>query len=129
MLEAIWYHLYNLKHTKNMENTHGRVLLLVKLQVFSLNCTTDTKSCKVSYIINQYLNWNSSDKKICRNGNHSNAVSAIYRTLRFLFSPIKLLNYYDVTKTNSKAIFLTSVFKFWLAWRLEEKHMLALYKI
>ena len=27
---AIWHHLYNLK---NIENTHGRVLLLVKLQV------------------------------------------------------------------------------------------------
>ena len=26
---AIWYHLYNLK---NMKNTHGGVLILVKLQ-------------------------------------------------------------------------------------------------
>ena len=34
MLCAIWYHLYNLKSVKN---THGGVLLLVKLQVlFSL---------------------------------------------------------------------------------------------
>ena len=29
MLCAIWYHLYNLK---NVKNTHGRVLLLVKLK-------------------------------------------------------------------------------------------------
>ena len=29
MLYAIWHHLYNLK---NVKNTHGRVLLLVKLQ-------------------------------------------------------------------------------------------------
>ena len=30
---AIWYHLCNLK---NVENTHGGVLMLVKLQAFSL---------------------------------------------------------------------------------------------
>ena len=29
---AIWYHLYNLK---NVKNTHGGVLLLVKLQALS----------------------------------------------------------------------------------------------
>ena len=58
---ATWYHLYNLK---NVKNTHGGMLLLVKLQAkpatllkvtllhgcFSrfLNCTNGTKSCKVS---------------------------------------------------------------------------------
>ena len=31
MLCAIWYHLYNFK---NLKNTHGGVLLSVKLQVF-----------------------------------------------------------------------------------------------
>ena len=31
MLCTIWYHLYNLK---NVKNTHGGVLLLVKLQAF-----------------------------------------------------------------------------------------------
>ena len=49
---AIWYHLYNLK---NVKNTHGGVLLLVKLKVtlicgcFSrfLNCTNGTKSRNV----------------------------------------------------------------------------------
>ena len=33
---AIWYHLYNLK---NVKNTHGGVLLLVKLQVSAWNFT------------------------------------------------------------------------------------------
>ena len=32
MLCAVWYHLYNLK---NMKITHGRVLLLVKLQALA----------------------------------------------------------------------------------------------
>ena len=45
---VIWYHLYNLK---NLKNTYGGVLILVKLQAeatwcFSLflNCTNGTKS-------------------------------------------------------------------------------------
>ena len=33
MSYAIWYHLYNLK---NVKNTHGGVLLLLKLQARSL---------------------------------------------------------------------------------------------
>ena len=33
MLCAMWYHLCNLK---NVKNTHGGVLLLVKLQAFSI---------------------------------------------------------------------------------------------
>ena len=33
---AIWYHLYNLK---NVENTHGGVLILVKLQAEACNFT------------------------------------------------------------------------------------------
>ena len=33
---AIWYHLYNLK---NVKNTHGRVLFLVKLQAEACNFT------------------------------------------------------------------------------------------
>ena len=36
MLCAIWYHLYNLK---NVKNTHGGVLLLVKLQAKACNFT------------------------------------------------------------------------------------------
>ena len=48
MLCAIWYHLRNLK---NVKNTHGGVLFLVKLtlfhgclHVFQSNCTNGTKS-------------------------------------------------------------------------------------
>ena len=63
MFCAIWYYLYNLK---NVKNTHGGVLLLVKLQAkpatllkvtllhgcFSrfLNCTNGTKSRSASHI-------------------------------------------------------------------------------
>ena len=59
MLCAISYHLYNIK---NVKNTHGGVLLLLKPQTFlklmllhrcfsrSLNCRNDTKSQEVSQI-------------------------------------------------------------------------------
>ena len=33
---AIWYHLYNLK---NVKNTHGGVLILIKLQALACNFT------------------------------------------------------------------------------------------
>ena len=36
---AIWYHLYNLK---NVSNTHGGVILLVKLQAKDCNFTKST---------------------------------------------------------------------------------------
>ena len=42
MVCAIWYHLH-----KNMKNTHGGVLLLVKLQA----CTNGTKTRKVPHFI------------------------------------------------------------------------------
>ena len=61
---AIWYHLNNFK---NVKNTHGEVLLLVRLQALAcnftksatppsvffrfLNCTNDTKSRNASQII------------------------------------------------------------------------------
>ena len=64
---AIWYNLYNFK--KNIKNTHGGVLILVKLQAkpatlrkltllhgcFSrfLNCTNGTKSRNASHIWNK----------------------------------------------------------------------------
>ena len=55
MLFAIWYYLCNLK---NVKNTHGGKLFLVKFQasgfmgVFhvSLNCTNEAKSCKTPHI-------------------------------------------------------------------------------
>ena len=59
---TIWYHLYNLK---NVKNTHGGVLILVKLQALSLkrtllhgcfsrflNSTNGTKSRKASHMSN-----------------------------------------------------------------------------
>ena len=63
MLCNIWYHLYNLK---NMKNTHGGVLFLVKLQAekqlkvtlvhgcFSrfLKCTNGTELCNASHMSN-----------------------------------------------------------------------------
>ena len=64
MLCVIWYHLYNLK---NVKQTDGGVLLLVKLQAKACNhtkidtppwvflcfldCTNETKSSKTSRII------------------------------------------------------------------------------
>ena len=48
MLCVIWYHLYNLK---NMENTHGGVLRLVKLQSSASTCTNGTKSRNASHCI------------------------------------------------------------------------------
>ena len=53
---AIWYHLCNLK---NVKNTHGGVIILVKLLKLTLlhgcfsrflNCTSDTKSRNASHI-------------------------------------------------------------------------------
>ena len=62
---AIWYHLYKLK---TLENTHGEVLLLLKLQALSLqltksntplwvflNYTNGTKSCKTLHILQSRL--------------------------------------------------------------------------
>ena len=50
MLCVIWYNLYNLEH---VENTNGRVLLLVKLQASNGN-----KSGKASDIINKKMGLN-----------------------------------------------------------------------
>ena len=58
---TIWYHLYNLK---NVKNTHGGALLLVKLQASLkvtllhgqfLDCTNGTKSRNASHVVNSYL--------------------------------------------------------------------------
>ena len=69
MLCAIWYYLYNLK---KLRNTHGGVLLLVKLQasacdftksnttswVFFEKCTNGTKSHKGSHMVHMTINLN-----------------------------------------------------------------------
>ena len=61
---AIWYHLYN---SKNVKNTHGKVLRLVKLQALELtlhgffsrflNCTDGTKLRKASHIKSSQLTY------------------------------------------------------------------------
>ena len=53
---TIWYHLYNLK---NVKNTHGGVLLLIKLQAVSrfLNCTNGTKSRNASHSVLSFSIW------------------------------------------------------------------------
>ena len=71
---AIWHHLYNLENVKKI---HGGVLLLVKLQAFSLlscnstksntppwvffsrflNCTNDTTSRNTSHMFFQHSLW------------------------------------------------------------------------
>ena len=71
MFCAIWYHLYNLK---NQKNTHGGLLLLVKLQAKpptllkvtllhgcflgffnSTNCTKSHKTSHIKYAKAQYM--------------------------------------------------------------------------
>ena len=63
MFCAIWYHLYNLK---NVKNTHGRVLLLVKLQA---KPATLLKVTLVHGCFSRFLN--------CRNGAKSRNASHI----------------------------------------------------
>ena len=62
---AIWYHLYNLK---NVKNTHGGVLILVKLQA----CSTGKKWVKefseflndLSFAKNSYFSHNHERKEL-----------------------------------------------------------------
>ena len=87
MLCAIWYHLYNLK---NMRNTHGGELLLVKLQApaflhecFSrfLTYENDTKSRKASHIIG----FNNSFKGFCNYKSKFKIDSKVMKELDILF--------------------------------------------
>ena len=48
MLCAIWYHLHNLK---NVKNTHGGVLLLVKSQALAFNFTKSNTPPWVSFYV------------------------------------------------------------------------------
>ena len=57
----IWYHLYNLK---NMKNTHGEAILLVKLQASACNFT---KSITPPWVFPRFLN--------CTNGTKSHKAS------------------------------------------------------
>ena len=52
---AIWYHLYNLK---NMKNTHGGMLLLVKLQALAYNFTKSNTPPWVFFTFLKLYKWN-----------------------------------------------------------------------
>ena len=51
---AIWYHLYNLKYVKN---THGGVLLLVKLQALACNFTKSNTPPLVFFTFFKLYGW------------------------------------------------------------------------
>ena len=52
---AIWYHLYNLKYVKN---THGGVLILVKLQALACNFTKSNTPPLVFFTFFKLYGWN-----------------------------------------------------------------------
>ena len=56
MLRRIWYHLYNFK---NVKNTNGGVLLLVKLQAKVHNFT---KSNTPPWVFSRFLNYTNGTK-------------------------------------------------------------------
>ena len=78
----IWYHLYNLK---NMKQTHGRMLSLIKLQAKT------TKSNTLPYLFFMFLN--------CKNGIKSRKVSQPYINLNnLLLLHSYILNIYSCTR-------------------------------
>ena len=76
MRYAIWYHLYNLK---NVKNTHGGVLLLVKLQAATL-----LKVTLLYWCFSRFLN--------CTNGIISQKTSHIYVFVEHTVANIVLLS-------------------------------------
>ena len=54
MLRSIWYHLYNLK---DMKNTHGGVLLLVKMQALACNFTKSNTPPWMFFAFFKLYNW------------------------------------------------------------------------
>ena len=71
---AIWYHLYNLK---NLKNTHGGVLILVKLQAEALKLTL------LHWCFSRFLNCTNGNKlrnapQICQNGTETLQTAKIY---------------------------------------------------
>ena len=80
---AIWYHLHNLK---NVKNTYGRMLLLIKVELFHecflrfLNCANGTQSRKASHMFGRRDRVLSSYPKLFREnlvkftGHHYNEV-------------------------------------------------------
>ena len=83
---SIWYHLYNLK---NLKNTHGGVLLLVKLQTSACNFT---KSNAPPWVFSRFLNCTNSTKSRIASHTIMNA-SVIINTLLGNFISICNLAY------------------------------------
>ena len=54
MLCAIWYHVHNLK---NVKNTHGRVLILVKFQAETCNFTKSNTPPWVFFTFFKLYKW------------------------------------------------------------------------
>ena len=61
MLCGIWYHLYNLK---NVKNTHGAVLLLVKLQTEAWNFTKSNTAPWVFFTFFKLYKWHQTAQSI-----------------------------------------------------------------
>ena len=61
MLCGIWYHLYNLK---NVKNTHGAVLLLVKLQTEAWNFTKSNTAPWVFFTFFKLYKWHQNAQSI-----------------------------------------------------------------
>ena len=77
---AIWYHQYNLK---NVKNTHGGVLILVKLQACRLKHATLLKLTLLHGCFLGFLNCTNGTKS--RNASHILRVSSFVRPLGCVF--------------------------------------------
>ena len=76
MLCTIWYHLYNLK---NVKNTHGGVLLLVKLQAKSLSFTKSNTPPWVFFTFFELCKWYQIAQGCClRSLFHSQCLTLFY---------------------------------------------------
>ena len=134
MLYAIWYHL---KNFKNVKNTHGRVLLVVKLQAsacnftksntsswvilyFFLNCTNRTKSRKASTIFFQMFLYKSQEPELgSKNLNYTNfpifsyfhhvsTLTDLYQYIHFCLFTGKCCIYHSIS-VNERAAKLTMI--------------------
>ena len=81
MLCAIWYHLYNLK---NLKNTHGGVLLLLKLQTKACNLTKSNKPPWVFFTFFKLKKW----YQIAQNITYRLFCGGVNQICLFLFSCI-----------------------------------------
>ena len=92
---AIWYYLYNLK---NLKNTHGAVLILVKLQVSSCNFTKINTPPWVFFTFFKLYKWyqiaqrttfrnlpNTFDGAVCENNWKLKAINYFQKTPSWMF--------------------------------------------